>query len=78
MNEGLLILRFRPPFSEYMGEGVESILEKNYLLRNKDNTEIKLNLEEYHGERAGRWYDVTLRKINGQWLVNQIEHTGES
>jgi len=78
MNRGLLILRFDHPFSEYMDEGMESILEKNYLLRNKKNTEIKLNLEEYHADRNGKWYDVILKKINGRWLVIKITHTGVS
>lgn len=78
MNRGLLILRFDHPFSEYLDEGVESILEKNYLLRNKENTEIKLNLEKYHAERTGKWYDVILRKINGRWLVIKITQTGVS
>lgn len=75
---GIMVLRFPPPWSEYRGEGVKSTLENNSLLWNEDHTEVKLNLEEWHGDRAGLWYDITLRKLNGQWFVVDIEQTAIS
>jgi len=76
-SPGSMILRF-PPWLEsidVMHDSVHTVLKKTFMLWNKDHTEVLLNLEEYHGERAGRWYDVTLQKINGQWIVINIKHT---
>ena len=77
-----MLLRFPPPWPEFIpelkNERGHRILENNFILWNEDRTEVTLNLEEYHGELAQRWYDVLLKKVNGQWLVIYIYQYAES
>lgn len=64
---------FRPPEYDFDGAKVYESDKSNVVLWNPDKTEAKTHIVAYYGPLSATGFDVRLKKINGVWLVVEMQ-----
>lgn len=64
---------FRPPEYDFDGAKVYESDKNNVVLWNSDKTEAKTHIVAYYGPLSATGFDVRLKKINGVWLVVEMQ-----
>lgn len=64
---------FRPPEYGFDLAKVYETDSNNVILWNSDKTEAKTHIVVYHGPLSATGFDVRLKKINGVWLVIEMQ-----